>query len=67
LVAVLIVSVIGIGLRVPAVFSARDLEESVRLRNVDGAEEDAVEHAEDDDVCADAEGKREDGGQRKAG
>ena len=66
LVAVLIVTVIGVGLCVSAVFSACNLEEILRLRYIERPEQDAIEHAEDNDVGADAEGEREDGGESEA-
>ena len=37
------------------------------MGHIDGAQEHAVEHAEDDDIRADAEGEREDGGEGEAG
>src|SRR5580692_7648536 len=63
-VAVAVVEIVTIGLRGPSRFAVAvdDLKEGLRLRYIQRTEDETVEHAENDNVRADAQGECKDCG-----
>src|SRR5258708_21092797 len=67
-VSVAVVEIVTIGLRGPSRFAVAvdDLKEVFRLRHIQRTEDETVEHAEHDNVRADAQGERKDCGDAEA-
>jgi hypothetical protein len=66
-VAIAKIEVIGPGLLEIAIVSLPDLKEILWMGHINGTQEHAVEHAEDNDVGADADGQCKDGDEGEAG